>query len=167
MNDPKGGGGRGPAADDVRILAADPRDRAARDCLRQYYDELARRFRQGFDVSLSRDPEAGAMLPPHGVFLVAWSAGRPVGCAGLKGSGQGEAEVKRVWVAPEARGRGLARRLMTEIEARAADLSIHRLMLDTNSALPEAVALYRNTGWTEIDRFNDDPYPDRFFEKRL
>ncbi|WP_274608816.1 hypothetical protein [Vannielia litorea] len=41
------------------------------------------------------------------------------------------------------------------------------MRLDTNSALPEAVAMYRNAGWTEIDRFNDDPYPDHFFEKAL
>ncbi|TBN41898.1 GNAT family N-acetyltransferase [Paracoccus subflavus] len=166
MNRPGNDGGRVPLAD-VRIMAADPRDTTARECLDHYYGELARRFRQGFDVSLSRDPEAEDMLPPRGVFLVAWSGGQPVGCAGLKGFGRGEAEVKRVWVAPAARGQGLARRLMDEIEARAAGLGIHRLMLDTNSALTEALALYRNTGWTEIDRFNDDPYPDRFFEKRL
>ena len=41
------------------------------------------------------------------------------------------------------------------------------LRLDTNSALPEAVAMYRKAGWTEIPRFNDDPYPDAFFEKHL
>ena len=41
------------------------------------------------------------------------------------------------------------------------------LRLDTNSALPEAVAMYRKAGWTEIPRFNDDPYPDVFFEKGL
>jgi hypothetical protein len=41
------------------------------------------------------------------------------------------------------------------------------LRLDTNSALPEARKLYRSTGWREIARFNDDPYPDLFFEKRL
>ncbi|MTD99124.1 GNAT family N-acetyltransferase [Paracoccus sp. YIM 132242] len=154
-----------PAA--ARIAPADPRDAAARDCLRQYYDELARRFPQGFDVSLSRDPEADDMVPPRGVFLIAWSGDLPIGCAGLKGLGRGEAEVKRVWVAPAARGHGLSRRLMDEIEARAVDLGIHRLMLDTNSTLAEAVALYRKTGWTRIDRFNDDPYPDMFFEKQL
>lgn len=152
---------------DVRIAPADPRDPAVRDCLRQYYDELAQRFRQGFDVSLSRDPEADDMLPPRGIFLMAWSGHLPMGCAGLKGLGNSEAEVKRVWVAPAARRMGLARRLMVEIEARAVALGIRRLMLDTNSTLAEAVALYRKTGWVQIDRFNDDPYPDAFFEKCL
>ena len=52
-------------------------------------------------------------------------------------------------------------------EATARELSIPVLRLDTNRALPEAMQLYRASGWTEIPRFNDDPYPDTFFEKRL
>ena len=65
------------------------------------------------------------------------------------------------------RGLGLARRLMEATEAAARDLGIKVLRLDTNKALPEALQLYRGSGWTEIDRFNDDPYPDFFFEKTL
>ena len=49
----------------------------------------------------------------------------------------------------------------------ARELGIGVLRLDTNSALPEAVALYRRSGWSEIPRFNEDPYPDLFFEKVL
>jgi hypothetical protein len=56
---------------------------------------------------------------------------------------------------------------MDAAENAARDLSIQLLRLDTNSALPEARQLYRSTGWIEIERFNDDPYPDLFFEKRL
>jgi hypothetical protein len=56
---------------------------------------------------------------------------------------------------------------MAAAETAARELGIERLRLDTNSALPEAARLYRATGWTEIARFNDDPYPDLFFEKRL
>ncbi|MDP5307773.1 GNAT family N-acetyltransferase [Paracoccus spongiarum] len=151
----------------ARLDPADPRDPAALDCLARYYAELASRFAQGFDVSLSRDPEAGAMLPPRGLFLIAWAGDLPVGCAGLKGLGPGEAEVKRLWVAPAARGQGLARRLMAALEQHAAGAGITRLLLDTNSALGEALALYRATGWTPIARYNDDPYPDIFLEKRL
>jgi GNAT superfamily N-acetyltransferase len=91
----------------------------------------------------------------------------PIGCVGLKGDGGVSAEVKRLWVAPSARGLGLGRRLMESVENAARDISIKVLRLDTNSALPEAGQLYRSSGWTEIDRFNDDPYPDVFFEKRL
>ena len=52
-------------------------------------------------------------------------------------------------------------------ESAARELGIALLRLDTNSALAEAGQLYRRTGWTEIPRFNDDPYPDLFFEKHL
>ena len=56
---------------------------------------------------------------------------------------------------------------MDAAEKAARDLSIKTLRLDTNRALPDALQLYRNTGWSEIARFNDDPYPDLFFEKHL
>ncbi|MGR3320606.1 MAG: bifunctional helix-turn-helix transcriptional regulator/GNAT family N-acetyltransferase [Pseudooceanicola sp.] len=155
------------ARDRVEIAACAPSDPAAQFCLSAYYAELARRFDTGFDVTLSRDPEAADMVPPRGVFLLARGDGKPLGCAALKGNGGAVAEVKRVWIAPEARGLGLAREMMARVEAEARALGIEVLRLDTNSALPEAVALYANSGWTEIDRFNDDPYPDRFFEKRI
>lgn len=149
------------------IAEADPRGEPARACLQAYYDELSRRFATGFDVALSRDPDAADMVRPRGTFVLAWSEGLPVGCVGLKGDGGDLAEVKRLWVSPPARGLGLARRLMTAVEDTARELSIGVLRLDTNSALPEAIELYRKTGWVEIPRFNDDPYPDVFFEKRL
>lgn len=151
----------------IVLEEADPRGDAARFCLGEYYAELARRFEQGFDVARSRDPDAGDMIRPRGVFLIALADGIPLGCVGVKGSGGEVAEVKRLWVAPSARGLGLARRLMEAAETAARGLAIGLLRLDTNSALPEAARLYRRTGWYEIERFNDDPYPDIFFEKRL
>ena len=117
-------------------------------------------------MARSRDPDAAAMQPPLGAFLLATSLDRPVGCVGLKG-GPDHAEIKRLWIAPAARGQGLARRLMQAAEDQARALGIALLRLDTHRALTEAIALYRATGWTEIDRFNDDPYPDFFFEKAL
>ena len=151
----------------IGIDAANPAGKEAQYCLGEYYGELARRFAGGFDVSLSRDPDAADMIFPRGTFLVAISDGLPIGCVGLKGTGGELAEVKRLWVAPSARGLGLGRRLMASVESAARDIAIKVLQLDTNSALPEAGQLYRSSGWTEIDRFNDDPYPDVFFEKRL
>ncbi|WP_027232730.1 bifunctional helix-turn-helix transcriptional regulator/GNAT family N-acetyltransferase [Phyllobacterium sp. UNC302MFCol5.2] len=151
----------------IAVEEKDPRNADASYCLGEYYAELGRRFEKGFDVSLSRDPDAGDMIRPRGVFLVATSDSLPIGCVGLKGSGGDVAEIKRLWVAPSARGLGLAKRLMAAAENCARELSIEVLRLDTNSALTEAQQLYRRTGWTEIARFNDDPYPDTFFEKRL
>src|SRR6201996_233790 len=151
----------------ITIDAVDPTGKEAKYCLGEYYGELARRFKGGFDVSLSRDPDAADMVLPRGAFLVAMSDSLPIGCVGLKGTGGELAEVKRLWVAPSARGLGLGRRLMVSVESAARNIGSRILQLDTNSALPEALNLYRSTGWTEIGRFNDDPYPDVFFEKRL
>lgn len=153
--------------DAVAIEEADPESDAARQCLGEYYAELARRFPQGFDVGRSRDPEARDMVRPRGAFLLAMSDGLPIGCVALKGNGGAAGEIKRLWISPAARGLGIARRLMQAAEDAARGLGMAVLRLDTNRALPEALQLYRNTGWTEIDRFNDDPYPDLFFEKRL
>lgn len=153
--------------DRIAIEEADPRDDAARYCLGEYYSELGRRFEKGFDVSRSRDPEAADMVRPRGVFLLAMSDGLPIGCVGLKGTGGELAEIKRLWICQTARGFGIGRRLVHAVEAVARELSVKTLRLDTNSALPEALKLYRTSGWVEIDRFNEDPYPDLFFEKRL
>jgi GNAT superfamily N-acetyltransferase len=153
--------------DRIAIAEADPRDEAARACLHAYYAELASRFSGGFDVTLSCDPEATDMVRPRGVFLLAVADGLPVGCVGLKGRGEPVAEIKRLWIDPAARGFGLAKRLMQEAETVARHLGVRVLRLDTNSALPEALTLYRRSGWAEIARFNDDPYPDHFFEKVL
>lgn len=151
----------------IALEETDPASDHARYCLTEYYGELARRFEEGFEVSRSRDPEAADMVRPRGAFIVAMSDGLPVGCVGLKGNGGPVGEIKRLWVAPCARGLGLAKRLMAAAEDVASSLSITTLRLDTNKALSEALRLYRGTGWTEIERFNDDPYPDFFFEKRL
>lgn len=153
--------------DRIALAEMDPRSDEARYCLREYYAELGRRFKQGFDVSLSRDPDAKDMRRPRGSFIVAISDTLPVGCVGLKGTDHFYAEIKRLWVAPSARGLGLGKRLMDAAEDTARTLGIALLRLDTNSALPEAGQLYRTSGWREIPRFNDDPYPDLFFEKRL
>jgi DNA-binding MarR family transcriptional regulator/GNAT superfamily N-acetyltransferase len=153
--------------DRMMIEETDPRDPAARYCLDAYYMELSRRFEQGFEVSLSRNPVAEQMIRPRGAFLVALSDDLPIGCVGLKGVGDKVAEIKRLWVAPSARCLGLSKRLMEGAENVARELSIKTLRLDTNRALHEAKQLYLKTGWKEIDRFNDDPYADSFFEKHL
>ena len=153
--------------DRIALTEMDPQSDEARYCLREYYAELGRRFKQGFDVSLSRDPDAKDMRRPRGSFIVAMSDTLPIGCVGLKGTDRGYAEIKRLWVSPSARGLGLGKRLMDAAEDSARSLGIVLLRLDTNSALPEAGQLYRTTGWREIPRFNDDPYPDLFFEKQI
>ena len=153
--------------DRIRLLPTDPEAPEARYCLGQYYADLARRFDTGFDPGSSLDPAAADLRPPRGAFLVAMSDGLPLGCAALKGSGGPVAELKRLWVAPAARGLGLGRRLTAAIEDAALRLGVTTLRLDTNRTLTEAIALYRAAGWREVPAFNAEPYAHHWFAKAL
>lgn len=152
---------------DIVFEEADYASDLATHCLRAFAAEWSERLDLEFDLKKSGDPELSQMKPPHGTFIVARLGEMPVGCVGIKGNGGELAEVKRMWISPAARGLGLARRLMTSAEKAARALGITSLRLDTNSTLVEAVGLYRAMGWVEIERFNNDPYPDLFFEKML
>lgn len=153
--------------DEIVFEEVDYASEIARKCLRAYTAELSARMNMDFELKRSGDPELFQMKHPHGTFVVARLGEIPVGCVGVKGGGGALAEIKRMWIAPAARGLGLARQMMRTAEEAAFSMGIKTLRLDSNSALFEAVSLYRSTGWTEIDRYNDDPYPDLFFEKQL
>jgi DNA-binding MarR family transcriptional regulator/GNAT superfamily N-acetyltransferase len=145
----------------------DPRDPDARRCLRAYVDELAGRFDGGFDPARSISAADHEMTPPAGLFLVATLHGEPAGCGALKFHPGAPAEVKRMWVASAVRGLGLGRRLLAELEARAATEGVRVLRLETNQALTEAISLYRAAGYREVPAFNNEPYAHHWFEKSL
>ena len=164
------------AADTVRRLleaslitvAAEPvASPDARWCIGQYFDELGRRFDAGFDPALSIPAAEADMTPPHGVLLVARLRGRPVGCGALKLHPGEPTELKRMWVDPSARGLGLGRRLLRELEHYAASAGATTIRLETNASLAEAIALYRSTGYHEIPAFNDEAYAHHWFEKHI
>lgn len=152
----------------VTLHDIDPDHPDAQYCLRAYYAELHERFETGFDPLLSTLPDPGGLRAPNGIFLVARLHGTPVGCAGLKLPADATtAEIKRMWVASSTRGLGLARRFISELESRAAAHGRNLLRLDTNKALTAAINLYRSAGFYEIPAFNDDPYAQLWFEKRI
>jgi ribosomal protein S18 acetylase RimI-like enzyme len=72
-----------------------------------------------------------------------------------------------MWVAESARGLGIGRRLLEELESRAASAGARTVRLETNKALTEAISLYRSAGYREVDAFNDEPYAQHWFEKQL
>ena len=149
-------------------VSADPPDGAdARRCLEAYFRELAARFESGFDADADASASVADMTPPSGLFVIARLDGEAVGCGGFKRVDKTTGEIKRVWTAPSARGMGVARRMVRTLEAAAREAGLKTLRLDTNRALTEAHALYRNEGYREIARFNDNPYADHWFEKRL
>jgi GNAT superfamily N-acetyltransferase len=88
--------------------------------------------------------------PPTGAFLVARAGDVPVGGGGVRRVGPGVGEVKRLWVDPAWRERGIGRRLMDRLEEAARDLGLVALHLDTGDRQPEAVALYESTGWERL-----------------
>ena len=105
-------------------------------------------------------------IPPSGLFLVGYLDGAPVACGGWRGyradTGSATetsatetkaAEIKRMYVTPAARHRGLARQLLAELERSAAVAGHRRVILESGSAQPEAIALYRSSGYTPIPPF--------------
>lgn len=149
----------------VTIEPADPASADARLCIEAYLHELEQRFESGFDPARSVSANPEELVPPAGLFLLAYLDGRPVGCGGLKVTGHKLGEIKRMWVAPDARGLGIAQRLLDALEQHAADMGLATLQLDTNRTLKEARALYVRNGYREIPRYNDNPYADHWFEK--
>jgi len=146
------------------ITPDDPESAAAQLALTSYYDELARRFDHGFDPGEESFEE---FRPPDGVMLLAVSDGEPVACGGVQRLDDRTAEIKRMWVHPDWRGAGLGGRILRALEEAAADHGRAVVRLDTNSVLTDAVSMYRRAGYTEIARYNDNPYAHHWFEKVL
>jgi GNAT superfamily N-acetyltransferase len=105
--------------------------------------------------------------PPAGRFFVAYLHGEPVGCGAVKHHPDAPAEIKRMWIAAQARGLGLGRRLLKTLEACARAEGARVAHIETSAVLTEALSLYRSTGWVEVLPFNDEPFADHWFKKQL
>lgn len=147
---------------DIPIFTADPASHAAQSCLAAYFAELDARFPAGFDPGPPSDP--ALYRAPLGLFLLAGPTDAPLGCVALSIP---DHEVKRLWVSPFARGKGLGPRLMAAIEGHARTLGLATLRLDTNATLTEAVAMYARLGWRPIPCYNTNPYAQAWFGKSL
>ncbi|HAS11859.1 MAG TPA: uroporphyrinogen-III synthase [Acidimicrobiaceae bacterium] len=154
---------RSPASFEV----VDPQSADARAAMAAYFDELDARFPTGFDPGDARTGDDAALAPPGGAFVLARQGDRVVACGGVQTIGDDMGEIKRMWVAGDVRGQGLGRKLLAELEARSAALGHRLVRLDTNGELTEAIALYERSGYVEVERYNDNPYAQRFFEKPL
>jgi len=118
-------------------------------------EELRKRY--GGWEGAGAEPEPAVFDDPDGCFLVALLDGEPVGCAGIcRCEGERTAELRRMYVAPEARRLGIARALMNKLETRARRLGYATLRLETGPEQPEAVHLYETGGFTVIPNFG--PY---------
>jgi ribosomal protein S18 acetylase RimI-like enzyme len=151
----------------VGIAPIDPAHPHAQHCLREYFAELNRRFDTGFDPARSIPAAEAEMRPPAGLFLVATLRGEPIGSGALKFHEKEPADIKRMWVAESARGLGVGRRILDELEKHAAQHGARAVRLETNKTLVEAISLYRSAGYVEVPAFNDEPYAHYWFAKQI
>jgi DNA-binding MarR family transcriptional regulator/GNAT superfamily N-acetyltransferase len=151
----------------VEITAVDPEHPDARYCLAEYVAELNRRSERGFDPAVGATALPHELRPPAGQFLVAYLHGQAIGCGAAKHHAGAPTEIKRMWIAPRARGLGLGRRLLEKLEACALASGARVARIETSAVLTEALALYRSAGWIEVPAFNDEPFADHWFEKVL
>ncbi|MEU7579026.1 GNAT family N-acetyltransferase [Streptomyces sp. NPDC041068] len=149
---------------------------AAAALWRTYYTEVSDRWyllhdgRPTDPAELERGiaEETGADLaPPDGVLLVARFEGEPVGTAGVRLRDANTAELKRVFVRKGMRGRGGAPRLIAAAEDAARALGAELIVLDTRTDLVESRTLYTRCGFEETEPYNDDPYSQHWFAKKL
>jgi putative acetyltransferase len=131
-------------------------------------EEMAALYGGEADIGPTR--EAAMFVPPDGVFLVIRDDDdRAVAGGGIARFDETRGELKRMYVVPEQRGRGLGRRLLDELEAEATRLGYRAVVLETGDRQPEALGLYRSSGYERIPCY--PPYDSRAlslcFEKRL
>jgi putative acetyltransferase len=124
---------------------------------------------QGFETELATLP--GLYAPPTGCMLLAIEGQAVLGCIAMRplpALGPGVCEMKRMYIRPTARGRGLGRQLGERLLTEARAVGYTLMKLDTSDTMLPAIALYRSLGFVPCDRYNDDPMADTlWFERRL
>jgi GNAT superfamily N-acetyltransferase len=123
----------------------------------------------GLDLQGPDMPKAGPdeLNPPKGAFLVGYEDGVATCCGGIKRLDDESCEIKRMYVIPAARGRGVARILLEALEQQARELGYTIARLDTGPKQPGAQHLYESAGYEAIANFNANPIATYFGEKRL
>ncbi len=150
---------------EFRTVALGERDAAA--LVAAMRDEMASVY-EGLEIDSAAMPKAGAaeLGPPHGAFIVGYRDGQP-SCGGVKRLDAEHCELKRMFVAPAARGQGVARRLLNALQDAARELGYLVARLDTGPRQPAARHLYESEGFVEIGNFNGNPVASYFAEKSL
>jgi DNA-binding MarR family transcriptional regulator/GNAT superfamily N-acetyltransferase len=154
-------------AGEIDIRRVDAATSDAQRCINAYFAEVRRRSDGDYDPTIGAPAEPHEMTPPAGLFLVAYRGGDAVGCGGVKHHPGAPSEIKRMWVAENARGLGIARRLLAELEADVVRSGATNARIETNSVLFEAIAMYRSTGYVDAEPWPGEPFADTWLEKGL
>jgi GNAT superfamily N-acetyltransferase len=151
----------------ISITTVDAASEQASWAVRRYFEEVSAAIDGGFADVEQALANVDAYNAPRGLFLLATTKDAVVGCGCYQLLDPTTAEIKRMWVAVSTRGQGLGMRLLSELESEARRAGCTRAVLDTNRALDKALALYERSGYVEIDRYNDNPHAQLWFEKSL
>jgi ribosomal protein S18 acetylase RimI-like enzyme len=157
----------------MRFREVDVTGAEALELLDAYFAERAAGFPAEQGEYRPTYPTGAQFTPPDGVFLVVEDAGSVIGCGGVRrieprpGTHEVRYEVKHLWLAPAARGRGAGRRLLDELERRAVAYGAEELVLDTNASLAAAGGLYRSSGFNPIEPYNANPNATHWYGKPL
>ena len=151
----------------VSVRAADPAADASQKLVRAMEAEIEATYADddGSIHSVGASPEA--MTPPDGDFLVIYDGERPVACGGLKRLDERTCEIKRMYVLPALRGKGLSGLLLDALEERAIELGYSVSRLDTGKRQAAAKHLYERSGYVEIPDYNGNTQASYWFEKEL
>lgn len=135
--------------DDWTIEAIDPRDADASALIAGLTEELSRRYQADGSGNFRPDD----VLGPRSGFVIGFLGGRPVACGAYRPMEPGVAEIKRMYVEAASRGRGLGRRVLEDLEARARRDGYTAVRLETGTLQPEAIRLYESAGYRRIPRY--------------
>jgi GNAT superfamily N-acetyltransferase len=149
------------------VIAVEPPDEADGRRLLRRFEEEKREREDDYDVENAVRLAPQELMPPSGAFLVARLEGRAVGCGGVRRLGPDVGELRRLYVAPEARSLGVGKMLFEAMEEAARRIGYRTVRLDTNPALREAREMFEELGYREIPPYNDNPNAGVWYEKDL
>jgi GNAT superfamily N-acetyltransferase len=151
----------------LEIRPASASEPPGSDLLEAMVVEMTQLYGGRIDVPEMPRATPADMAAPGGTFLVVWLDGEPVGCGGVKRLPDGACEIKRMYIAPDVRGRGLAPRLLVALEGAARELGYEIARLDTGPKQPHAQRMYEAAGYRAIGNFNANPVASFWGEKQL
>lgn len=155
-----------PRADAVEIAPRPVDDREVRALYADFIAEADGPLGVDLTAETLNGPPAD-LEPPNGLLLLARAGDEPAGLGGIRHLDTEVAEVKSMYLAPAFRGRGIARRLLAELEAIAAARGCTAVRLDTSDYLTAAIALYRAAGYREVPDYNGNAKANLWFERQL
>jgi ribosomal protein S18 acetylase RimI-like enzyme len=161
-----------PAPGSPSFELVDPRSPRGRESVRRFFSDIVGRYwgRPATDDEVAaalRDEPSDDLRGEGGFFVLVHDGGEVVGCGGVRVVSSELGELTRIFIDPAARGRGLARSLLVELDDMARRAGLRTLRLEVRDDLAEARALYAEAGYRPTDAFSDSPYADHFLAKTL